>query len=397
MKRIPILSLVCLFILSAFSSSKNAIEKSNHFSAVVKSVERLKSDPGNNKVARVLKDRYELALKSSQQEMDCILTLNKPFKWETAVGIMEKVNNLNDIIRSSPSARTIIPSPKLYTNELTKAREKVAEERYNAGVAELEKKTHESARLAFDNFIRANDFLPGYKDVSKKIDEAKAMVSLNIVLEAIPVQSTKDELSSEFFYSQILEYLNSKYPAKSFVSFLTPKQAKKIGLQKPDLIIRLEFSDFVVKMPVRNQQEDKMFSREKIESNEQVPSILYDENKVVATRNTVPDKYFLYEATVIKMTDKVISNVNLNLKIFGENDKNPLVSECFPGSYTWENKYYIINGDTKAFQWHYDLLSEYQQSGPKAIPSEQDFLIELTKPIYDKLTSRLDQFFRKYS
>jgi hypothetical protein len=377
MKRIPFMYLAVIFLLFSCSSGKKAMEKGDYYSAVEKSVQRLKSNPDNDKAAGVLQESYDLALKWTQEELDRILTLNEPFKWGSTVALMEKVNNLGDIIRQSPAARKIIASPKAYTSELTSGREKAAEERYAAGLAEMEKNTRESAREAFNHFFKANQHLAGYKDVGKKLIESKALGTLTVVLEAFPVHAIKYELSAQFFYDQVYEYLNKKYPDQSFVNFFSPKQAENVGLKHPDMIVRIEFFDFAVGKTDHYEKEEQVKQRVKIE-----------------TKDTTRVEYRDYTAKLKTFTDKVISGGVIDLKIISANDEKLLVSDRIPGSFTWVNEYAMFVGDKEALS-----KEQYALTTRKALPlpSGQDLFIEFTKPIYDQLTSRLNQFFRKYN
>jgi hypothetical protein len=377
MKKIPFSLMIVVVILTACSSGKKAMEKGDYFTAVEKSVQRLRSNPDNSKAADILKSSYDLAINWSQEEMDRILTLNEPYKWGSAVGLMEQVNNLCDEIRQSPAARKMIPSPKVYTSELNSARRNAAEERYAAGIAEMEMKTRESARQAFDHFNKTNNFVPGYKDVLKKLDEAKSIATLTVILEAIPVHAIKYQLSSEFFYDQVFEYLNRKFPTQEFVNFYSPKQAQSIGLKNPDMVVRIEFFDFAVGNSNHIEKEEEVKQRVKIDSK--------DTTKIV---------YKDYVAKLKTFTDKVVSGGVLDLKIVEFNGEKLLVSDRIPGSFTWINEYAMFVGDREALSKEQNELTNNK---PQSLPSGQDLFIEFTKPIYDQLTSRLNQFFRKYN
>ncbi|NQU85619.1 MAG: lipoprotein, partial [Mariniphaga sp.] len=234
MKKYYIFLFVIIILLSACSTGKKALQKGNYFSAVSKSVQRLKSDPNNKNALTVLKDGYPLAINWSQEEMDQILSINQSFKWGRAVRLMEQVNKLSEEIRQSPAALNIIEEPKTYISELNMAREKAAEERYSAGIELLEMGTRESAREAFEHFYKTNNFIHGYRNVLEKINEAKALATVTVILEAMPVHTQKYKLTSEFFYDQVFEYLNNKFPNESFVNFYSPEQAEHAGLEYPD-------------------------------------------------------------------------------------------------------------------------------------------------------------------
>jgi len=232
-----ILSLIFFaLIVSSCSSGKKALQKGDYFNAVSQAIERLKSDPDNNKATQVLKEGYPMAIEWSQEEMDFALSSNSEFKWEKAINLMKQVNRLSDLIRSTPAARNIIETPKSYSSELNMAYEKAAEARYIAGEQELNQNTQESARKAFDHYYVADQLVPCYKDVSLKLDTSKELATLKVIVEAITVHTQKYKLSSEFFYNQVFEYLNNQYPKRGFVNFYSPQQAENFKIEQPDFV-----------------------------------------------------------------------------------------------------------------------------------------------------------------
>ncbi len=136
------------FILFSCSTGKKALQKGNYYTAISKAVERLKSDPDNEKAQQVLQEGYPLAIQWSQEELDIALTSNRAFKWERAINIMRETNHLSELIRSTPIARKIIIEPKSYTSELNMAFDKAANERYQAGLNFIDRETREDARTA---------------------------------------------------------------------------------------------------------------------------------------------------------------------------------------------------------------------------------------------------------
>jgi hypothetical protein len=367
---------VLLLIFNSCSTGKKALEKGDYFSAITKSVERLKSDPDNKKAIKVLEDGYPLALEWSQEENDLALSSNSAFKWEGAINQMEQVNRISDLIRSTPAARKIVANPKSYTSELNMAYEKAAEMRYNVGLSELEKNTREAARFAFDNFYKANQFVTGYKDVSAKMNEAKEMATLKVIVEAAVVNTQRYKLSSQFFYDQVFRYVNNNYPKNGFVHFFSPEQAEKFKINQPDFIVQMEFFDFSVGNLTRTVNEENLVRKVQVER-----------------KDSTRAKEVVYTAKLKTYTDEVVSGGRLNLRIIDFNTDDLMRNSLIPGSFTWVNKYAIFAGDKEALNQQQFQLTQ-NQAVP--LPPEQDLFIEFTKPIYEQLVNQIDQFFRRY-
>lgn len=367
---------ILLLIFSSCSTGKKALEKGDYFSAITKSVERLKSDPDNKKAIKVLEDGYPLALEWSQEEIDLALSSNSVFKWEGAINQMEQVNRISDLIRSTPAARKIVANPKSYTSELNLAYEKAAEARYNVGLNELDKNTREAARFAFDNFYKANQFVSGYKDVATQLNYAKEMATLKVIVEAAVVNTQRYKLSSQFFYDQVFKYLNNNYPKNGFVHFLSPDQAEEFKIDKPDFIVQMEFFDFSVGNLTRTVNEENLVKK--------VPVERKDSTRV---------KEIVYTAKLKTYSDEVLSAGRLNFRVVDFQNNDLLRNNLIPGAFTWVNRYAIFAGDKEALNKQQHQLTQNQAM---PLPPEQDLFIEFTKPIYEQLVNQIDQFFRRY-
>lgn len=371
-------SILCLIILiiSSCSTGKKALEKGDYFSAITKSVERLKSDTDNKKAIKVLKDGYPLTLEWSQEEIDLALSSNSAFKWESAIHQMEQVNRMSDLIRSTPAARNVVANPKSYSSELNMAYQKAAEARYNAGIKELEKNTREAARSAFDNFYKANRFVSGFRDVADKMNDAKEIATLKVVVEAAVVNTQRYKLSSQFFYDQVFKYVNNNYSKNGFVHFFSPEQAEKFKINQPDFIVQMEFFDFTVGNVTRTVNEENLVNKVPVEK-----------------KDSARVKELIYTAKLKTYTDEVLSAGRLNLRVIDFHTNDLLRNNLIPGSFTWVNQYAIFAGDKEALNKQQLQLTKNQAM---PLPPEQDLFIEFTKPIYTQLVNQIDQFFAKY-
>ncbi len=369
--------LLILLALTIFSCStgKKALQKGDYFNAITQAVERLKSDPDNKNATQVLRDGYPMAMDWSQEEMDFALSSNAGFKWEKAIHLMQQVNRLSDLIRSTPAARNIITNPKSYSSELNMAYEKAAEQRYTVGLSELEKNTQKDARTAFEHFYKADQLIPGYNNVQEKMEIAKNLATVQVIVEAVTVNTRNYKLSSEFFYDQIFEYLNNRFPQQGFVNFVSPGQADNLQITQPDFIVRMEFFDFSVGNIVRNQKKESLVKREEVAIN--------DSTKVTKT----------YRAELKTYTDEVISEGRLNYKIIDFQSDKLMRDKLIPGSFTWINQYAIYAGDAKALNTKQEALIS---NDALPLPPKQELFIEFTRPIYTELTSELYGFFRRY-
>ncbi|WP_321344144.1 hypothetical protein [uncultured Draconibacterium sp.] len=374
MRKPYLLLLLIPLVLFSCSSGKKALQRGDYYQAISKAVERLKSNPTNDKALEVLKDGYPMAVEWSQEEIDQTLTSNEAFKWERTISIMNRVNQMSEQIRSTPAARKIFPDPKSYGSELNMAHEKAAEDRYQAGLHFMEQESRESARTAYDHFERADQWISGYKDTHEKMAIAKELATVNVVIEAVTVRTKRYQLSSEFFYNQVFEYLNNKFPSYGFVNFFSPKQAENFELN-PDFVVRMEFYDFSVGNLVRNEKEESLAKRV----------------RVPVTDSTFVTK--TYRAKLKTYTDEVISGGRLNYRIVDFQNDKLMRDNLIPGTFTWVNQYAIFAGDEEALSDEQYALTQHKAI---PLPAHQDLFIEFTRPIYKQLTDELYNYFRRY-
>lgn len=374
-KRLIIISLA--LVLMACSTGQKAYERGDYFGAVFTAVDRLRSNPDHGRSASVLESSYPMALKWAQDEIDLTLSSNEYGKWDKTLGIMQRVNDLANAIRQSPAAIRIIPNPKIYTSELTSVREKAAEENYQNGLFLLGQNNREAAKQAFYAFTKSNQLIAGYKQSISKMQEAKAMGTTYVVVEPFPVHAPLFQLSADFFYSQVFEYVNNRFPAQGFVNFFSPEELQKSGIGNPDMILRLEFYDFVVGNTLRTESEKEVSRTVK-----------------VTTKDSLRTPTITYRAKLKIFTEKVASGGVVDLKIIDYPTGKLMVNDRIPGEFIWMNQFALFVGDEEALSDEEYRLTQQKSLPP---PPPQALFVEFTKPIYSRLTGRISNFFAQYN
>ena len=381
--RITIYFLILAFVATACSSGKKALEEGNYLEAIEKAVNRLGNDASNRKARQVLTEGYPLAMEYYQEEIDRTLSSNDRFKWGITLDIMERINKLSNLVRRVPAARKLIPSPKMYTSELNDVRERAAEERYQAGLMSIERPGRESAKNAYFHFREADRLVPSFKDALEKMKLAKEKATIHVVIEPIPIPSKRYELSADFFYNQVIERMNQKFPQQSFVNLYTPEEAEQANLNYPNMLVVLEFYDFFVGK-MNRYEEERVLTRD---MTEKVPVKVGNDSVRYETRT------FHKQGKIRVITDEVASAGILNVKIEEFQTKKLLLEDRIPGEFIWRNQYGIFVGDEEVLTDHEINILNNSAVLP---PPSQDLFIEFTRPIYIRLTDRLTSFFKRH-
>ena len=370
-----------LFISTACSTGNKALQHGDYYSAVIKSVERLRSKPNKEKAQLTLKESYPLAVNWYQQEINSLLSSNDPFKYSKTVGHYQTLNRMSKEIRRCPGALRIIPYPKQYQTEEDMAKQNAAPECYAAGVLELAKGTRKNAITAFSHFEKANAFVPNYKDANDKMTEAEYLATLKVIIDHVPVNSTKYQLSAEFFQDQVTQYIFHNIKRR-FVRFYTPKQAELEKLEYPDQIIGMRFEDFVVGETHDTDIEKEVVSADSVE----VGSTKLKNGETIKVYNIVKAKLHIHKR-------EVISKGLLSLHIIEFDNKKEVNNKQFGGQFNWFHQWGHFNGDERALTKEELNICN---SEPILPPAHQDLFVEFTKPIFTDLTSELRRFYNRY-
>lgn len=362
------------------SSGKKAYEQGDYYSAVLKAVNRLRQKPSHKKSKETLRKSYPLALQTLQSDANNRANSNAPFKYRDALYAYQKINNMAEEIKRSPGALRVIPRPETFYPKVAALKQQAAEESYNAGLIALGRKTREDAKDAYYLFVDANKFIPGYKDVRNKIEEAKFDATLKIVFEQIPVP-TRYDLSARFFQDKIEEYLNTQYRSNIFVRFYSPREAERENLPYVDQFLRLQFDDFVVG-ETHTERNTETVSRDSVK----VGTVTLEDGSTVDAYNTVYAKITTYKKVVI-------SKGLFSMRIVDAGNKAVLSHQKFNGQFEWYTQWGSFNGDERALTEEELEICNQNEVAP---PPPQDLFIEFTRPIYDQLIAAINDFYRRY-
>lgn len=378
MSRLPLLIALALVLMAtACTSGKKAYQKGNYSQAVIQAVERLRHSPDHKKSVQTLRQAYPLALETHTNEIEQLLRSADPIKYAKTVEQYEIMNHMAEEIRKCPAALEIFRNPTSYSEQLTAARQKAAHEAYELGVNLLNQNTREAARDAYDQFLNANRFVPGYQDVNKKIEQAKFDAALKVSVEQIPVRG-QFRVSSDFFYDQIYSYLQTGIK-NEFVWFYSNQEAKK--LPYIDEILIMEFEEFIVGAVNEKRSEKEYTSKDSVK----VGTATIDGRQV--------DVYNKVKAKLITNRREVVSSGVLTLRILDGQSRKAKLSRKFPGTFTWVNEWAQFNGDERALT-HQQL--EMCKRRAEVPPPHQQLFLEFTKPIFDQAKSTLKSYYRNY-
>ena len=383
MRKINLLTLLVVLMVSACSTGQKSLERGNYYDAIMKAANRLSSDSDNRKASQVVREGYPLAVTYYQEEIDQVLTGNDPFKWKRTLEIMQTVNGMSDGIRRIPAARKLITSLKTYTSELADVQNKAAQEFYDAGTDAMGRKTREEAKQAFFHFQNADALVRGFKDTRQKMLESKDKATLKVVVEQIPVNG-KYEYSAQFFYDNVFQMLNGKFQEKDFVHFFSPAEAERMKLKFPDMVLKMGFYDFFIGRPQHFEEQQELSKQIEEKYTEKI-----SKDSTVTRTRMIPKK-----GKIKILSDQVASGGLLELKAVDFQSQKIVFTDKIPGEFTWQNKYGIFVGDNEVLDKELTAILKNKMIMP---PASQDMFVLFTKPIFNQLTDKLTNYFKQYN
>ena len=373
------LLLICIVFIAACSSGKKQLAKGNYETSIELAVNRLRSSPGNRRAEEALREAYDLVSRMHMSRIAQLKASSEPFKWDQIASSYDELNRIYENVERCPACLKALPKITSYRNEFNDAAIFAAEERYAAGEVELVKGTRESAILAYRHFERADYLQPNHKDVAVKMQEARDLATVKVLVDQIPIHSRRFGLSHEFFQNQVNVLLHSERLSE-FVQFFSPAEADRVGLSQPDQVVVMQFDDFVVgqtliKENTRTVQRD---------------SVIVGKVDVDGVQK---DVYGTVEAELTVFTKYINSGGLLDMRIIDLQTDRILLQRKMPGEYRWVSEWASYKGDRRALSDEEFELTKVREAPS---PAPQFLFEQFCQPIYGQAVDNLRRFYRDY-
>jgi tetratricopeptide (TPR) repeat protein len=373
------LCLQLLFLLIGCKSAEKSLKKGDFDNSVYQAVEKLKGNPTHTSSTEALRQAYPLALSQHLEQIKNAQSSEHLFKWEAQLEAYEELNKLFRAVSQCSACKTIV-EPRQFEKEEKMARLNAANVRYKEAKSLLTIGDRENARKAYEYFEKVESLIPDFEDVRKKMDLAYEIASFKVVVEQVLVTSKRYQLSNAYFQERVNEYLQTNKKLNKFVRFYMPDEAASVKLQ-PDHVITLQFDDFVVGQTLIEKNTETVTSKDTVKVGE----------KLVG-RSKIP----IYGRVTAKLTQarKTVRSAGLlDMQITDFKTKQIVNQEKFNGEYNWMCEWASFNGDERALTPAQLRKCKSQELLP---PDPQQLFVEFSKPIYERLTSKLQNFYAKY-
>lgn len=160
---------VVSFLVLACGSSKKFQASFTEDKPLFDAINALNKKPGNEKAQRDLKILYPKSVERHEEAIDIYRTGSDENKWDKILRELNALQHIYNSLQAVPGSFGIV-KPKNYLRDLESAKQSAAEDFYSKAEGLLIENDRQSSLQAWDYFKRANNYVNGYKDVSKKYE-----------------------------------------------------------------------------------------------------------------------------------------------------------------------------------------------------------------------------------
>jgi hypothetical protein len=177
MKRVLPFIFILAIIMSGCGSSKKQLEKGNYDSAIEKSVKQLRKDRTDKKQIDILESAYKIANEQDNERIRFLKMEGKPNNWDEIYLIYKRLSDRQSLVRTvtplNTSGRSVEFPYVDYLQDMIAAKRKAADFYYAHGIELMKSNIKESFRQAYNEFVRAKDYVGDYEGINDRILESK--------------------------------------------------------------------------------------------------------------------------------------------------------------------------------------------------------------------------------
>ncbi len=364
-KRIAFMLLACL-VLQTCSSGKAALKKGDYYDAVVESVARLRESPNSKRAKQVLTQGYPLAIDFIDTNIQNGIKADDPKKWRNAVDGYNKINFINDQIKTSLGAMKVITNPQTRFKELADAKVKAADEAYNEGINDMMKNDRNDFKEAYYDFKDVNNFQPGYKESIEMMTQAEFNATLRVAYE--------ENNNSRFNYGSFQPTVNSLQ--RLFLSFKPVAQKDTVP---PQQLLRIIFNGYQQNRPYVTTRSENQSKQIVVGQVKGADGKMTDQLQTVNVQVTYYHKSLSASSNAsVSITDPKTNAILQNLNI--------------DGTFNWEYDWATYQGDSRALGGIAPNLIQRRE----AFPNDQDLFNQSIQNLKANLSQQLRSFYSQY-
>jgi predicted transcriptional regulator YdeE len=261
MKRIFPLVFILAIIFSGCGSSKKQLQKGNYDAAIAKAVKQLRKDRTDVKQIEILEQSYKVANDQDKERIRFLKMEGRPNNWDQIYLVYKSLNDRQSLVK------TVTPLNKNgesvdfpfvdYMADMVVAKRKAADFYYAHGNELMKSGLKDSYRQAYDEYVRAKQYIGDYEGIDNKILDAKNLgmsrvfVSIqNTSMIKFPKEFEQDLLALDLpaLNSEWVEYYTQNLNDNTKYDYFVDVKVKNVAVS-PDQTMQ---KDTVIKRDVED-------------------------------------------------------------------------------------------------------------------------------------------------
>jgi len=371
-----LLLLFCSSLVLSCGSKKGYLERNDADKALQEAVKKINKNNDDEKAIEAIPQLYNLIKKKHLDQIAAYNQSQQLNKWDNIVSEYEYLQSAYNAIMNAPAAFKLV-NPESYSSNIVEANESGATAYYENGNSYLVKDGRENAKAAYNAYKKAGKFVPGYKDINEKMQEAYENAIVNVII--IPVQDNSFfsnngwgnygmNYSNEYFQQNLLKDLSNygRNPAKYYNEW----DARRLNVT-PDWTVNFMLKNILVPNPQVSYS-----------------SRTVNKQLQIGTDTAGRPVYNNVSATINITRTSFISRANMEVNITELSTRKNMSYRNYNEEYKWQQETATFSGDRRAIsQTDWDLINN---SGYNA-PRKEEILVELYKKIYPQVLTQIRQ------
>lgn len=352
--------------------------------AVIELLEAIKKSPTDKSLQDLLEPTYRRAMESRSSMKGYVLRDNPPGdRWVLWRRQLEASQAITDLIMSDARLVSLLTNAVQFRDEISEAKQKAAEEFYDAGMDLLRRGTRQEARRAMDLLSKANREIPAFKDVAIQLRRAEELATLFVVVNPVDYYSFSWNywgFQNDYLQWQMLRDLNNR--SFRMTRFLSEQEARSRNIV-PERVVDMRFSTLNVGNPYTDRH---TYQREKqITVQEPPPSRPPAAGTKPAPK---PPEVITVRATVTHIKRYITGNADLQCRIYDVPTGRNILFDRFPGRYNWVFESATYTGDQRALT---DEDRRLLNNRFDKYPTREEVGRKLIEDAYGALVRRIEQ------
>jgi hypothetical protein len=252
MKKFYVLIVLATLLLAGCGSSKKQLEHGNYDGAIQKAVKNLRKDPTSEKDIQTLEQAMKVATEQDNERIRYLKIEGKASSWDEIYLIYKRLNDRQALVRTvAPlqyQGRTVDFPYVDYLSEMAAAKRKAADFYYAHGQELMKNGTKDSYRQAFNEFVRAKDYVGDYPNIDPMLSDARYYGISRVFITVrnnsqlkFPEEFEKDLLNIDIasLNTEWVEYYTTSLDANTSFDYEVNVYVKNIAVS-PDNQVQLD-------------------------------------------------------------------------------------------------------------------------------------------------------------